>query len=359
MANEVQLPYFQTRTLYYLLRNSGGEIWNGANAAFENYLPASYADYVIPMTEQGDSGYYAGAMVIGSPTGLYQVEIREQTGGAPDANPAVDPTAGFGTLPWNSTAQSSAFMVSDIQAVAGNAASASELYTMISHYTGGTFTIEVCNTVNTVTIVATVTAIATSGISGTSFAVNTGLRPLNSGAFTAGQITATTIQLSTISTYWAYITAGSRIYITYGASPTTGSSGQWRTVVSKDNGTGIVTFSPPLLGNTALAGEWAIVTGIAEMALDKTAWNTANPTTIGGQIDAPISGIAAAVWAFVVEGATTAVQIMRGIAGFAMGKASGGGAGPVRFRDLADTKNRIDMTVDASGNRTAVARDLS
>jgi hypothetical protein len=36
------------------------------------------------------------------------------------------------------------------------------------------------------------------------------------------------------------------------------------------------------------------------------------------------------------------------------GKSSGGGTATVKFRDIADTKDRISATVDANGNRTAV-----
>jgi len=36
------------------------------------------------------------------------------------------------------------------------------------------------------------------------------------------------------------------------------------------------------------------------------------------------------------------------------GESSGGGTTTIVFRDIADTKNRISATVDASGNRTAV-----
>lgn len=68
---------------------------------------------------------------------------------------------------------------------------------------------------------------------------------------------------------------------------------------------------------------------------------------------------AADVWTRVLENGNTAEELMRGIAAFAMGKASGGNTTAPTFRDLADTKNRIAMTADANGNRTAVARNLT
>lgn len=81
-------------------------------------------------------------------------------------------------------------------------------------------------------------------------------------------------------------------------------------------------------------------------------WAAATRTLTSG-VNIPSS-----IWTYVVENSNTAEELLRGLSAFAMGKASGGGSAPV-FRDLADTKNRISMTVDASGNRTAVTRDLT
>lgn len=71
------------------------------------------------------------------------------------------------------------------------------------------------------------------------------------------------------------------------------------------------------------------------------------------------SSIAAAVWAYVVEGALTAVQVYRIIVSVLAGKSTGGGTTSVAFRDIADSKNRVSATVDADGNRNAVTLDGS
>lgn len=68
---------------------------------------------------------------------------------------------------------------------------------------------------------------------------------------------------------------------------------------------------------------------------------------------------AAQVWAHVIEGALTAEQVARLLLAVAAGKSSGGGGTTVRFRDLADGKDRITATVDAQGNRAAVTRDAT
>lgn len=56
----------------------------------------------------------------------------------------------------------------------------------------------------------------------------------------------------------------------------------------------------------------------------------------------------------IVEGAITEKQALQAILAFVAGKASGGGTAALVFRDQADSKDRLTMTVDANGNRTVV-----
>lgn len=56
----------------------------------------------------------------------------------------------------------------------------------------------------------------------------------------------------------------------------------------------------------------------------------------------------------VVEGTITMRQALRLFLSALTGKASGGGTTTITFRDVGDSKDRIVMTVDASGNRSAV-----
>lgn len=73
------------------------------------------------------------------------------------------------------------------------------------------------------------------------------------------------------------------------------------------------------------------------------------------------SGISA-IWDEVVEGVLTARQLVRGFFAALLGKSSGhvtGGPSTPKYRDSADSKNRIDATTDADGNRTGVTLDLS
>lgn len=58
----------------------------------------------------------------------------------------------------------------------------------------------------------------------------------------------------------------------------------------------------------------------------------------------------------IVEGSVTMRQLLRGFAAVLLGKSANSGAD---YRDLADTKTRVDSTLDGSGNRTAVTLDLT
>lgn len=63
------------------------------------------------------------------------------------------------------------------------------------------------------------------------------------------------------------------------------------------------------------------------------------------------------IWDEVAEGTVTARQMLRLFLAALAGLSSGGGTVTIRFRDEADSKNRIVASVDANGNRTAIALD--
>lgn len=88
----------------------------------------------------------------------------------------------------------------------------------------------------------------------------------------------------------------------------------------------------------------------------------ADQSAVEAAITAATSGLstltAAQVWQYVIE-TLTAEQIMRVTLAVLTGKASGGGSTPIAFRDKADTKDRVSMTVDGSGNRSAVTIDAT
>lgn len=82
-----------------------------------------------------------------------------------------------------------------------------------------------------------------------------------------------------------------------------------------------------------------------------------------GSVTASVTITAAsitAIWNEVVDGAFTARQLLRGYASALLGICSGMATGTGVFRDISNTKNRISVTQDANGNRSAFGTlDLS
>lgn len=71
------------------------------------------------------------------------------------------------------------------------------------------------------------------------------------------------------------------------------------------------------------------------------------------------AGSASNPWTEVIESGYTATEVMKILLAVAAGKSSGGGTTNIKFRDVADTLDRIDATVDSSGNRTAITLDAT
>lgn len=70
-----------------------------------------------------------------------------------------------------------------------------------------------------------------------------------------------------------------------------------------------------------------------------------------------IQAIANAVWGKAIEAGFSAEEIIRLMSSVMLGKVSGAGTGTERFRDMANTKDRIVSVVDNSGNRTGITID--
>jgi len=121
-----------------------------------------------------------------------------------------------------------------------------------------------------------------------------------------------------------------------------------------------VRYVAPVYTETVLTGGGGGGTDQAtvQAALTAQGYTTARAPNLD-RLDIPLSTIAAAVWASVVDGTLTAAQSVRLMNAVLGGKVSGAGTATETFRDVDDSKNRVVTTVDAQGNRTAVARDLT
>lgn len=101
MASEIQAPCKTGKTLFAELRSSVSQIWNKVLSAFEAYDIANYADYVIPLVEQGTTGVYVGDVPVGVPADTLAVVVKEQTG--PDPLPTCEVRAS-GNIEWKGSA---------------------------------------------------------------------------------------------------------------------------------------------------------------------------------------------------------------------------------------------------------------
>lgn len=89
------LPYLSGETLYALVLDDTGQVWNGT--AFVPVADADWASYAVPMVEQGTtSGLFVGDMPAVA-TDTYAISVRHQTGAAPAV---TDPAVATGTLAW-------------------------------------------------------------------------------------------------------------------------------------------------------------------------------------------------------------------------------------------------------------------
>jgi hypothetical protein len=59
-----------------------------------------------------------------------------------------------------------------------------------------------------------------------------------------------------------------------------------------------------------------------------------------------------------IEGAVDLENVLQVVLAFCAGKCNGGGTATINFRDQADSKNRIQLTVDGDGDRSATSLDL-
>jgi hypothetical protein len=116
--------------------------------------------------------------------------------------------------------------------------------------------------------------------------------------------------------------------------------------------------------NHASAGV-IVVNGIGKVTIDDTC--STGTIKLRGSIERVGNGTgtivdddttAALVWQHVTEGTFTAQEVLRLMAAAMAGKISGAEGSTIAFRDLSDTKNRITATVDTSGNRLSVTKDV-
>lgn len=103
MSSEIQVNYQTGRTVYTLIRDRTGQIWNVLSGAFQAYNSVLYPGFPLSLTEQGTSGggFYAGNFPSAITAGVYGVTGKVQGGASPIDG---DATIGVENYQWNGVA---------------------------------------------------------------------------------------------------------------------------------------------------------------------------------------------------------------------------------------------------------------
>lgn len=83
MSIPIEVAYNSGATLYAIIHHPDGRTWNNLSQIFEAYNSAHWAQYAVPVTEQGASGYYRGVYPAAISGVLTTELIYVQGGGSP------------------------------------------------------------------------------------------------------------------------------------------------------------------------------------------------------------------------------------------------------------------------------------
>ena len=104
MANEIQATYDSGDTLYALIFNDAGQVWDAVGSNWENYDSAQQGNYDIALSETAtNSGQYRGIFPAAISAGAYSVVLFLQAGGSPAS---TDERIGdTGVMHWDGSAE--------------------------------------------------------------------------------------------------------------------------------------------------------------------------------------------------------------------------------------------------------------
>ena len=116
MANEIQATYDSGESLYVLIFDAAGQVWDAVGANWENYAAAQQDNYDILLSEIAtSSGQYRGTFSSAISAGVYSVVLFLQAGGSPAG---TDERIGdTGIMHWDGSAE---ITISDLPDVESN-----------------------------------------------------------------------------------------------------------------------------------------------------------------------------------------------------------------------------------------------
>ena len=129
MANELTIKYPGDETLYTVVLNSVGKVFNLITTNFENPIDANWGQYDITLTEAENTEIYRGNMPT-VPAGVYAFLVHKQAGGSPAV---TDLGVGVGSVEWDGTVVLSMY---DIRGGIAGAGAIDFTYTLTSGVDG-------------------------------------------------------------------------------------------------------------------------------------------------------------------------------------------------------------------------------
>lgn len=86
MINPIEMLYPTGASLYAIIHHPSGQVWNSLNETFEDFNAGQWANYAVPMGEQGTSGYYRADYPEAIGNVLTTEAVYLQAGGTPATN---------------------------------------------------------------------------------------------------------------------------------------------------------------------------------------------------------------------------------------------------------------------------------
>lgn len=395
MASEIQVAHLTAKTVYALVRNATGSVWQTTTSTFVAYATADLANYDIALTEQGTaSALYAGTFPAAA-AGTYSVTAYERAGGAPAEG---DLLIAGGNVEWSGTVllplSSVQADTDDIQARLPAALTADGNIKADTLRVGGTLQTAGDIMADTNDIQTRLPAALVGGRMDSS--VGAMAADVLTAAATAADFTteiqvglATAATLSTVAGYidteiadiqarLPAVLVGGRMDSSVGAmaaGTVTAAAIATDAIDSDAIAASAVTEIQSGLSTLDAAGVRSAL-GLAAANLDtqlsaiddfldtevaaikaKTDNLPASPAATGDAMGLTAAAVDA-VWDEVYESTETIRQLLRLMRSALAGKSSGHDANAPKYRDIADTKNRISATTTTDG-RTSVTTDVT
>jgi hypothetical protein len=355
-ANEIRSFNAGATTCFGVIRNASGQVWYPVGSVFEAWGTGARtaADYDIALTNKS-GGMFVGTMDTNIAAGYYTIVSHQQAGGSPaDTDPAIWQEYGnwSGTI-WTPANFSDMPTKEEIRAEIDS--NSTDLNTLVSYSQewDPNFTAILADTSAYDTDAEHAAAIWNALMATYTIEASFGgeVQQLDPN------LTLVLADTNELQTDW---TNGGRLDLLIDAiledTGTTLPNQITALVVPDPAGTAA---SLHIITDALINDQNDLSSAQVEAAV-AAALATYDPPTkaemdVGfASITVDNAAIADAVHDEVVEGTVTLRQALRLFLSVMTGKSSGGGTTSITFRDIGDTKDRLKVTVDSKGNRTAV-----